>query len=150
MYFICKMQYNVFISYYIRKNSCCKMPEQSYIKGLMMESINTKKIIDELNSTLNKKIEGNSAVFESIKISPAAQKGYSVKIENISMGKGIKKLINKIALKMIKKSLIQMMDMQNSINRELIGKIDSMHEQIDYLKTELKCLKEKNNSKEQK
>ena len=126
------------------------MPEQSYIKGLMMESINTKKIIDELNSTLNKKIEGNSVVFESIKISPAAQNGYSVKIEIISMGKGIKKLINKIALKMIKKSLIQMMDMQNSINRELIGKIDSMHEQIDYLKTELKCLKEKNNSKEQK
>lgn len=115
-----------------------------------MESINTKKIIDELNRTLNKKIEGNSVVFESIKISPAAQKGYSVKIENISMGKGIKKLINKIALKMIKKSLIQMMDMQNSINRELIGKIDSMHEQIDYLETELNCLKEKNNSKEQK
>ena len=124
------------------------MPEQSYIKGFIMESINTKKIIDELNSTLDNKNETSSVDFESIKISPAAQKGYSVKIENISLGKGIKKLINKIALKMIKKSLIQMMDMQNSINRELSSKIDSMREQIDYLETELNCLKEKNNSKE--
>lgn len=104
-----------------------------------MENIESEKIIFEIKTTLSKS-ENTSASenFDKISLNQAQENGYKIIFDNISNGSGIKKFINKIVLKFTRNHLLQIIQMQNSVNQELLKKIEEQNSRIDYLETIIK------------
>lgn len=104
-----------------------------------MENIESEKIISEIKTTISKS-ENTSASenFDKISLNQAQENGYKIIFDNISNGSGIKKFINKIILKFTRNHLLQIIQMQNSVNQELLKKLEEQNSRIDYLETIIK------------
>lgn len=104
-----------------------------------MENIESEKIISEIKTTISKS-ENTSASenFDKISLNQAQENGYKIIFDNISNGSGIKKFINKIVLKFTRNHLLQIIQMQNSVNQELLKKIEEQNSRIDYLEIIIK------------
>ena len=104
-----------------------------------MENIESEKIISEIKSDISKS-ENTTAYgnFDKISLTQAQENGYKIIFDHLTNGSGIKKFINKIVLKFTRNHLLQIIQMQNSVNQELLKKIEEQNSRINYLETIIK------------
>ena len=104
-----------------------------------MENIESEKIISEIKSDISKSENTTtSGNFDKISLTQAQENGYKIIFDHLTNGSGIKKFINKIVLKFTRNHLLQIIQMQNSVNQELLKKIEEQNSRIDYLETIIK------------
>lgn len=102
-----------------------------------METIESEKIISEIKTGISN-TENTYGNFDKIYLNQAQSNGYRIIFDTISNGSGFKKFINKIVLKFTRNHLFQIIQMQNSVNQELLKKIEEQNNRIDYLETIIK------------
>lgn len=103
-----------------------------------MKNIEIERIISDLKNNSSKSENTTYGSFDNISLTFAQENGYKIIFDNLVNSSGIKKIINKIVLKFTRNHLLQIIQMQNSINQELLNKIEEQNNRIDYLETIIK------------
>lgn len=112
---------------------------QLYFTGIKMENIEIEKMISEIKGKIpNPEENKNYGNFDKLSLNQAQENGYKIIFDKLSNGSGIKKFINIVVLKFTRNHLLQIIEMQNSVNQELLKKIEEQNNRIDYLETIIK------------
>ncbi|MCR5496173.1 MAG: hypothetical protein K6F15_11120 [Treponema sp.] len=108
-----------------------------------MKEINYEEIIRNITAEIEaKKAKEAKVAFDDIKLNKAQYNNYTVKYDSIDFGKGIKKIVNKIMNKLIKRTTFSLTQDQNDINHNLVNKIEELSSKVQYLENKVKILEE--------
>lgn len=110
-----------------------------------MKKIDYDEIVRNITAELEaKKLAVEKLSFDDVKLSKAQYNNYSLKYDSIDFGKGLKKIINKLANKVFKRTGFMLTQDQNEINHTFIGKIEELYSRVQYLENKIQILEEKN------